>query len=513
MRKRFEQQLKIGLIPISDVKINLKTRHQLGPILLGLQYLFTNEELSEKAFELLEAKVIGDKKETGRLGMSLWEILVLGTVRLSLGIDYDFLLDHANEHQTLRSILGVGRSDFTQEKEYKYQTVLDNVRLLDEETIKEINDLVIQAGHQIIKKKEGEEDFKIQLKVDSYVVETHVHFPTDINLTWDCGRKCLDVIRLLQKELSKQEIELPGWREEKDWRRKLKNQHYTTSEIHRKKGKNYQPRLVKSVKEYIKICKKILEKSESTIDDLSQGELEGLSGIKLIGLLEMLRYYVQLLKKHIELMGRRILKGEKIPHEEKMFSIFEQHTRWINKGKMHKKVELGLPVLIATDQHQFILHHEVMETQTDVELAQPVGMEIQQKYGLSKDDSMRYTLSSISFDRGFYSQPAKKELEKHYEEVVMPKPGKKSRKQLEEETQPNFVALKRAHSTVEANINCLENHGVGRCKDKGINGFKRYVAFGVLSYNLQHLGKLLIEQQKATELKELKKKKKDLIRV
>ena len=153
MRKKFEQQLKIGLIPIGEVKINLRTRHQMAPILLGLQYLFTNEELSEKAFRILEEKVVGDKKGTGRLGMSLWEILVLGTVRLSLGVDYDFLIDQANEHQTLRGLLGVGKSDFTQEKEYKYQTVVDNVSLLDEGTIKQVNDLVVRAGHQIIKKK------------------------------------------------------------------------------------------------------------------------------------------------------------------------------------------------------------------------------------------------------------------------------------------------------------------------------------------------------------------------
>ena len=141
------------MIPIGEVKINLKTRHQLSPILLGLQYLFNDDELSEQAFEIVSEKVLSGKKATGRLGMSLWEILVLGTVRLSLRIDYDFLVDHANEHQTLRSILGVGRSDFAQEKEYKYQTVVDNVSLLDEQTIKKINDLVVQAGHQIIKKK------------------------------------------------------------------------------------------------------------------------------------------------------------------------------------------------------------------------------------------------------------------------------------------------------------------------------------------------------------------------
>ena len=230
-------------------------------------------------------------------------------------------------------------------------------------------------------------------------------------------------------------------------------------------------------------------------------ELEVVSGIKIIAIIEALRQYVKLLEKHIDLLNRRILKEEKIPHGEKMFSIFEQHTRWNNKGKAHKRVELGLPLLIATDQYQFILHHEVMETQTDVEMTQSTGLSLKEKY------TEGYSLSSISFDRGFYSGPAKKELEKHFDQVVMPKPGKKNLTQLQEEVQPRFASLKKAHSTVEANINCLENHGVNRCPDKGINGFKRYVALGVLSYNLQRLGKLLIEQPKALETKKKKPKK------
>lgn len=331
-------------------------------------------------------------------------------------------------------------------------------------------------------------------------METNVHFPTDINLTWDCVRKCLDMVEDLQEELSKQSIVLPGWREVKDWKRKLRNQYRQTSEIHRRKGKNYHPRLKASTQEYLDSCKTIVKKCISTL----LLEMEGLSGIKIIAIVEALRYYVKLLEKHINLLNRRIIKGEKIPHEEKLFSIFEQHTRWNNKGKANKKIELGLPVLIATDQHQFMLHHEVMETQTDVDMTQPTGLLLKEKYA---EAGTGYSLSSISFDRGFYSGPAKAELEKHFDQVVMPKPGKKNLTQAQQETQPNFVALKRAHSTVEANINCLENHGVDRCPDKGIKGFKRYVALGVLSYNLQHLGKLLMAQQRAIKMKNKEKGK------
>ncbi len=104
MRKRFEQQLSIGTVPISEVQINLKTRHELAPVLVGFQYLFTDKQVNEKIFSMLENRIMAGKKRTGRPGMSLWEIFVLAVVRLCLDVDYDFLLDQANNHNELRGI-------------------------------------------------------------------------------------------------------------------------------------------------------------------------------------------------------------------------------------------------------------------------------------------------------------------------------------------------------------------------------------------------------------------------
>ena len=86
--------------------------------------------------------------------MSLWEILVLGTVRLCMEMDYDRLRDEANDHRSLRGILGVQtRRVFGEDKIYPLQTVKDNVRLLDEQTLDKINEVVVKAGHQLKKKK------------------------------------------------------------------------------------------------------------------------------------------------------------------------------------------------------------------------------------------------------------------------------------------------------------------------------------------------------------------------
>ena len=85
MRKRFEQQHELDATLIPEVKIDKKSRHELPQVLAGLQYIFVTPSVNEQVFEILENKILKGKKKTGRLGMSLWEILVLGVMRLNLG--------------------------------------------------------------------------------------------------------------------------------------------------------------------------------------------------------------------------------------------------------------------------------------------------------------------------------------------------------------------------------------------------------------------------------------------
>lgn len=77
MRKRFDQQISLGITPIHEVKINIKSRDEMPPVLVALQTIFITPELNEKIFLILEDKLTKDKKSTGRWGMDLWHILVL----------------------------------------------------------------------------------------------------------------------------------------------------------------------------------------------------------------------------------------------------------------------------------------------------------------------------------------------------------------------------------------------------------------------------------------------------
>ena len=79
----------------------------------------------------------------------------------------------------------------------------------------------------------------------------------------------------------------------------------------------------------------------------------------------------------------------------------------------------------------------------------------------------------------------------------MPKRGKRNSQEQARERQRGFVALRRKHSAIESDINALEHHGLDRCPDKGLHGFKRYVGFGVLAYNLHKIGRRLLERRRA----------------
>lgn len=490
MRVRFKQQNTLDATPISEVKLDGRSRDAMPKILSALQYVFTTPTLNREVFEILEQSVCEKTKNTGRPGMSLWEILVLGTIRLSMNMDYDRLCDEANQHAALRGILGVHtRAVFGEGKIYPIQTVKDNVRLLDDETLDKINAVVVKAGHQLKKKSEGAEvdlEIKLRLSSDTYVAEANIHFPTDLSLLWDSGRKSLDVVDAIKDELGGV---LSGWRKIEKWRKAVKREFTKASNIHRKKGKNYEPRLKTAVKDYVQTCQKINKKindSELTLSELAKDDPI------LTILLEQLKDYQGMLLKHIDLVARRILKGETIPHDEKIFSIFERHVEWISKGKQHKKVELGHRVLVSRDQWGFIVDHQTVFGQQDVSLVMALTDRLQERF--VKDDVHNYVIQSHSFDRGFYSKPNEDYLKKHVEQVIMPKPGYKSVERQAEESSDVFVLLRNKHSAVESVINELEHCGVNKVPDRGEEGFKRYVAYGVLALNLKKLGALVIEQ-------------------
>jgi hypothetical protein len=163
---------------------------------MGLQHIYCSPEIREEVFKILASIVPKDvDNKNGRPGMELWKILVLGTIRLNCNWDYDKLQEIVNNHMTLRKMLGHGF--FDSETKYALQTLKDNVSLLTPEVLDKVNQVAVKAGHNLVCKKKDEE---LKGKCDSFVVETNVHYPTDINLLFDAIRKVITLTAILCSE-------------------------------------------------------------------------------------------------------------------------------------------------------------------------------------------------------------------------------------------------------------------------------------------------------------------------
>ena len=151
MRQTINPQMQLGEVDISAITFDAKSRDDIPRLLRALQHIWTSLELRSKVFQVLNTMTTTDKNN-GRPGMEFWKILVLGTLRLVTHCDYDRLKELANEHGTLRNMLGHGPYCTYS---YHIQTLQDNISHFTPEILDLVNQVVVGAGHELVKKKKN----------------------------------------------------------------------------------------------------------------------------------------------------------------------------------------------------------------------------------------------------------------------------------------------------------------------------------------------------------------------
>ena len=226
------------------------------------------------------------------------------------------------------------------------------------------------------------------------------------------------------------------------------------------------------MKAYLAACKAEAAFVEKTI-----------SGIRLAGfdfreIREVARFlgFANILSDRIR---RRVLEGEKIPHEEKIFSIYETTARWISKGKAGCPVELGVPICIIADQCGHILHMIVMREGTDKDQSVKLVEKAQERFP---------GLRVASFGRGFHSPENQVELDNMLDFNAMPKKGKPAEAERARRNDPLLKKMANWHSGIESCINNLEQRGMDRVLSYGADGFERMANLSVLALNVHRLG-------------------------
>ena len=244
-------------------------------------------------------------------------------------------------------------------------------------------------------------------RCDSFVVETDVHFPTDANLLLDAIRKTIFLIGGLCFQLG-----ITDWRQYRHHFKKVRKAFHKARKLKSSTSRDETVRqkreeLIKDAhRQYVDLVESLVARAKQTLSILDCMDVGNIAKILVI------EKFVCDAERQIDQIRRRVLNGETIPHHDKVFSIFEEHTEWICKGKAGVPQELGIGVCIMEDQYGFVLHHQVMEGQKDVDIAVDMVLKAKDKFP---------GLSACSFDRGFYSPQNKKRLTGLLELAAMPK--------------------------------------------------------------------------------------------
>jgi len=492
MRLAYQSQARFDCPRVDAIQLNLNCRDEIIPILRALQHLYGDSSARQEILDLV-GKDVNDasSRKHGRGGLDYWSIIVLAAVRLGCNFDYDKLQDLAEQHRNLRWMMGIG--DWQVHTELDWRRIRDNVCLLRPQTLEKINQVVVGCGHEL------EPEAITEVRGDTFVVETNIHYPTESSLIGDGLRK---VITLAAKMADQHD--LPGWRQHLHL---LKNVKQLVREIGRasRAKRRGADRLKPGYKQLLALAEEQMQRARQLLQTLTFRLLDlDMTGLGIDVQKRELLHYMGLTEKVCDTARRRVLEGEAVPNEDKLFSIFEPHTELIKRGKQPDPIQYGHRVLVIEDAVGFICHYQVADNGVlDQDLMVPVMKKLQQRFG--------GRIQRASFDRGFHTPDNQQKLADLVPHPCIPKKGSVVGRKQQAEASVQFREARQNHPGVESAIGALQSgNGQERCRDKSEEGYERYVGLGMLGRNLQTLGKLLLAQEdaKCQAAKSKRKKKK-----
>ena len=470
-------QQRLDLVPLMQVTLNDRSRDETVKLMRGLQGVYADVETRTAILDLIASDVLrGVRRDVGRPGLDLWSIFVLLCCREALRLDYDRLEDLAEHHALIRAALGLG--DWQKEYHFDWTRIWRNVTKVRAETVAEINRRVVQLGHQVAPGAAA------SVRVDSFVMQTNVHHPSDIRQVADGLRLVLrHATRLasaIGSTLLRQHDHLEGTA------RKLV---LKASKASASKHRDRAQRLAKAVGELCDFadarCDQVLTLSEQ-FRSCEQG-LDVVAFIQARGEHELVMYYASALATCAHVARERLAEGRQVELSDRLYSIFEPHTELIHRGKARAQFEFGHRILVAEDSAGFIVAAKVMDNgQQDRDTALPLVVGLMLRHP---------ELERVSFDRGFHSPDNQTDVTTLLPDACLPNSGEKALAKQAATASVSWTWQRHHHSGIEAAIgNLQDNRGCRRCPDKGKHGYERFLQTTVLANNLVTLGRHLWAQ-------------------
>ena len=397
------------------------------------------------------------KSKYGRGGYTSEQMLRSIIVMFMEQADYRETVITVENSEFLRSFIKLGNKEMMD-----YTFLCKAFTALSEETWKAINEVL--SGYA--KKKEKITGEKLRLDTTAY--ETNIHWPTDSSLLWDSYR----TLARLMKEAG-DELRQVGFAH-RFHTRKIKKLALYIVRNSDKKAKGAQRKIKSVYRKLIDRVKWIVGTGEMAWRLLSLR-----FDAKAMAVASELKRYLPVARKITNQAERRVINGEQVPSTEKVFSLFEDHTELLKRGKAGKPIEFGHKVLLVETGEKFIIHYETMAKQrADKDLLQE---------SLDAHSSVfRCGPAVLAGDKGFYeSREQIKNLSEKVGTVSICKKGRRTAEEDERESTEEFKAGQRFRAGIEGTISVLKRaYKLGRCLFKGFRNFASSVGCAVFCHNL-----------------------------
>lgn len=458
-------------ISFSDLEF-LSQGIQLDPVLKQiLEWVTGNAALIENVRQQLDGGL--KKPQTGRSGLTAEQTILSLILMRVKNWDYRELAERIADGYTLRQF-----TRFYSKPVPKHDAFNRAHNRLTPALVEKINDLIVHAAVEA-KLEDGN-----ALRVDTTVVETNIHWPTDGTLLWDAVRVLTRQIADLRERAGSDVPRFPN-RKRSARRRMQKLQRMTAAQ---REGQQ-----VSTYRQLLTITEQVLDNArrsvEATAHSCGKTPADALA-------IETLRQKItgicKLADQVVDQARRRVIYGEQVPTAEKIFSIFEPHTDLIKRGKTNKPIEFGHKVFLAESASGLITQYRVLEGNPSDD--NHVGISLdnhKSRFGFAPD--------LYATDRGFHNSGN----ENLCREAGVGSPsipqrgGKKTSQRAAEEKTPAFRDAQRFRAGIEGTISVLlRARGMRRCLGRGKPHFELLVGSAVLTNNLMRIARLLLDKKK-----------------
>src|SRR5690348_1517371 len=431
--------------------------------------LLEDEELIDSVYEAQgkrhpKSRMLGRQQTPAEVALRM---LILKHVR---NWSYETLEREVRANVVYRSFCRVGM-----EKVPDAKTLVRLGQAIGGETIRELHDRIVALAQEkgLVRGR--------KMRVDTTVVETNIHYPTDSGLLNDGARVLTRTMKQIEKKAGRLK------RKVRNRMRSVTKRVIAIGHALRHKGPEGELKRRKEYRQLLRLTRQILNDTKRVMQEVESLPAKRRRQVR--GLKHGLETMAEQVRRVVRQTKARVFSGV-TQFSDKLLSLFEPHTELIRKGKASRPNEFGKLVQLQEAENQIITHYEVFQQRrSDQHLLLPALEVHQRKLGRIPD--------LVAADAGYYSQANEQgahALGVKY--VSIPNRSTRSEERRRLEKQRWFKKGQKWRTGCEGRISVVKRrHGLARCRYRGMEGIHRWVGLGIIADNLINMGRQLVVQQ------------------